>query len=214
MRVFTFLAKRPSLRLVEARGAASPGLVFLLGFLLLGLWRTAMAGEWLPLKHDGVHDPRSRAVKILQQPSEALSRMTPDSAGNQVRWVQALAKGEIRPREKLFPQTKIEKLDLDVILDVTGSMPAVRFPHRPHTEWLACENCHDAIFAKQRGGTKISMFKILQGEQCGICHGAVAFPLTECTRCHSVMRPGASKPEIPPGIDPRIHMPPPPGQQP
>jgi hypothetical protein len=30
------------------------------------------------------------------------------------------------------------------------------------------------------------MQKILDGEQCGVCHGAVAFPLTECRRCHSV----------------------------
>jgi hypothetical protein len=26
------------------------------------------------------------------------------------------------------------------------------------------------------------------GEHCGRCHGAVAFPLTECTRCHSVQQ--------------------------
>lgn len=187
-----------------ARGVASPGLVlFLLFFLLL---RSAGAGEWLPLNNDGIHDPRSRAVKILQQPREALQRLTPDHAGNQVRWVQVLEKGEIRPREKLFPQTVVEKLDLDVILDAKGGMPAVRFPHRPHTEWLDCVNCHDGLFAKRAGGSKISMFKILQGEQCGVCHGAVAFPLTECARCHSIPRPGQTQPIIPPGIDPRIHQ--------
>lgn len=187
-----------------ARGITSPGLVlFLLFFLLL---RSAGAGEWLPLNNDGIHDPRSRAVKILQQPREALQGLTPDHAGNQVRWVQVLDKGEIRPREKLFPQTVVQKLDLDVILDAKGGMPAVRFPHRPHTEWLDCVNCHDALFAKRAGGSKISMFKILQGEQCGVCHGAVAFPLTECARCHSIPRPGQTQPIIPPGIDPRIHQ--------
>lgn len=190
-----------------ARGAGSPGLALFLAFFLLLCSLPGRAGEWLPLANDGVHDPRSRAVKILQQPREALSKLTPDHAGNQVRWVQALDKGEIKPRERLFPQTEINKLDLDVILDVKGGMPAVRFPHRPHTEWLDCVNCHDGIFAKERGGTKISMFKILQGEQCGICHGAVAFPLTECGRCHSIARPGAAKPEIPPGIDLRMHQP-------
>jgi hypothetical protein len=30
------------------------------------------------------------------------------------------------------------------------------------------------------------MLAILEGEQCGQCHGAVAFPLTECTRCHAI----------------------------
>lgn len=187
-----------------ARGVASPGLaLFLVASLLLS---NGWAGEWLPLANDGIHDPRSRAVKILQQPREALQGLTPDNAGNQVRWVQALEKGEIRPREKLFPQTVVQKLDLDVILDAKGGMPAVRFPHRPHTEWLDCVNCHDGLFTKSAGQSKISMFKILQGEQCGVCHGAVAFPLTECARCHSIPRPGTLKPVIPSGIDPRIHQ--------
>lgn len=207
MRVSTSPVERAVRWPARARGAASPGLALFLALVALLAWLPAGAGEWLPLANDGVHDPRSRAVKILQQPREALSRLSPDHAGNQVRWVQALDKGEIKPRERLFAQTEVRKLDLDVILDVKGGMPAVRFPHRPHTEWLDCVNCHDKIFAQQRGGTKISMFKILQGEQCGICHGAVAFPLTECGRCHSIPRPGASKPEIPPGIDPRIHLP-------
>lgn len=207
MRVSTFPADLFNRLQHVARGAASPGLALFLAFSLLLGSLPGWAGEWLPLSNDGVHDPRSRAVKILQQPREALSRMTPDNAGNQVRWVQALDKGEIKPRERLFPQTEVQKLDLDVILDVKGGMPAVRFPHRQHTEWLDCSNCHDTIFARQRGGTKISMFKILQGEQCGICHGAVAFPLTECARCHSIPRPGTSKPEIPPGIDLRMHQP-------
>lgn len=207
MRVSTFPADLSQLLQQLARGAGSPGLaLFLAFFLQLCSW-PGWAGEWLPLANDGVHDPRSRAVKILQQPREALSKLTPDYAGNQVRWVQALDKGEIKPRERLFPQTEIRKLDLDVILDVKGGMPAVRFPHRQHTEWLDCVNCHDGIFAKERGGTKISMYKILQGEQCGICHGAVAFPLTECARCHSIPRSGAAKPEIPPGIDLRMHQP-------
>ena len=29
------------------------------------------------------------------------------------------------------------------------------------------------------------MGNILDGEYCGICHGAVSFPLTECDRCHN-----------------------------
>lgn len=120
--------------------------------------------------------------------------MTPDTAGNQVRWVQAIEKGEIKPRPSLFSSMQPQLLDLDVLLDLKGGMPIVRFPHRAHTLWLACENCHDHLFAKQAGGTKLSMFAILQGEQCGVCHGAVSFPLTECFRCHSVLRPGQGRP--------------------
>ncbi|MBS1142896.1 MAG: hypothetical protein H6R14_302 [Proteobacteria bacterium] len=205
MRVSTSPADRFDPSTGKARGVPSPGLVLFLALFLVMMGR-AVAGEWLPLNGDGIHDPRSRALRILQQPQEALQRLTPDNAGNQVRWVQALEKGEIKPREKLFPGTKVEKLDLDIILDVKGGMPAVRFPHRPHTEWLDCSNCHDALFARTTGASKISMYKILQGEQCGVCHGAVAFPLTECARCHSIARPGTKKLELPAGIDPRIHQ--------
>jgi hypothetical protein len=34
----------------------------------------------------------------------------------------------------------------------------------------------------------MNMLQILSGEKCGQCHGAVAFPLTECARCHRVPR--------------------------
>lgn len=165
-----------------------------------------MAGEWLPLAKDGIHDPRSPGTKQLQQPRDALSKLTSDTTGNQVRWIQALEKGEIQPREKLFAETEVKKLDRDIILNINGGMPAVRFPHRQHTEWLDCSNCHEGIFASETGKTKISMYLILQGEQCGVCHGAVAFPLTECMRCHSIAKQPGEKPQMPPGINPLMHQ--------
>lgn len=163
-------------------------------FFLLGvcLSEVAMAadGTWLPLKGDGVHDPRSPAVKELLEPAQALGELAsaaPDPyIGNQVRWVHAIEKGLISPRAQLHPDTRIQVLDLDVFLGVGGSMPVVRFPHRAHTYWLDCSNCHEHLFKAKAGGNSISMYQILQGEQCGVCHGAVAFPLTECARCHSV----------------------------
>jgi c(7)-type cytochrome triheme protein len=97
-------------------------------------------------------------------------------------------------------------------------MPAVRFPHRPHTLWLDCANCHEHLFKSKAGANKLSMQKILEGEQCGLCHGAVAFPLTECNRCHSTPQHEAinimrarlkqqaappAKPPLPPALAPR-----------
>lgn len=202
MRVFTFLVRQLLSTLRATRAAWRLRVAFC---LCLGAVSAAGAGDWIPLARDGVHDPRSPGTKQLQQPRDALTHLTPDSVGNQVRWVQALDKSEIQPREKIFPQTEVRKLDRDVILNVNGSMPAVRFPHRQHTEWLDCKNCHEGIFSYQKGETDISMFKILQGEQCGICHGAVAFPLTECTRCHSIPRDGASQPVIPAGAKELLH---------
>lgn len=145
---------------------------------------------WGRLRDDGIHDPRSPAVREKQEPGDALSviaKQAPDpNVGNQVRWVKALDSGAISPRTNLWPDTKIRVLDQDIYLNVGGSVGVVRFPHRQHTLWLDCSNCHDAIFKAEAGANPISMLRILEGEQCGVCHGAVAFPLTECNRCHSV----------------------------
>lgn len=144
------------------------------------------------MRKDGIHDPRSPAIKLLQQPGDALSKLAPDTAGNQVRWVEALEKGQINPRDTLKPGTKVRVLDQDILMSLKGGMPIVRFPHRLHTLWLDCANCHEELFKSKTGATDVSMNLILQGEQCGVCHGAVAFPLTECNRCHSVVRPSGN----------------------
>jgi c(7)-type cytochrome triheme protein len=165
-------------------------------------------GDWSPLRKDGLHDPKSPAIKLLQEPREALSKLPPDTTGNMVRWVEALQKGIIKPRPSLKPGVKENILDQDILLDLKGSMPIVLFPHKRHTEWLDCSNCHDGVFKKQTGATQISMMQILAGEQCGICHGAVSFPLTECYRCHSVVRPGQVRPDTPPALPSTHSLPP------
>ena len=145
--------------------------------------------DWLPLANDGVHDPENPALAVMQEPSEALSQLPRDEAGdvgNKVRWVRALEGGYIDPRTNIFPETKIEVLDLDILMKNTGSANYVLFPHKPHTEWLDCSNCHEEIFKTKAGATRMSMLEILSGEFCGRCHGAVAFPLLVCNRCHSV----------------------------
>lgn len=160
-------------------------------FIALSAAAQPQPREWQPLARDGLRDPGSPAVRILQQPGDALKGLAYDHAGNQVRWVQALKEGQITPRSSLHKPLNSESYDKDVLLNLKGGMPVVRFPHRIHNEWLDCTNCHDHLFRKKRGATQISMFLILQGDQCGVCHGAVAFPLTECARCHSVKREDA-----------------------
>ncbi len=157
-----------------------------------GLAGVALAAPslWQRLEKDGVHDPRGPGIALLQQPGDALSALPRDSAGNLVNWVRAIDSGAIAPRTHLQPETEVRVLDLDLIIAKYGSMPAVKFPHRQHTLWLDCANCHDRLFKAKAGANRFSMTAILNGEQCGVCHGAVAFPLTECNRCHSV--PNAS----------------------
>lgn len=146
--------------------------------------------RWANLAADGIRDPRSPAIKLLQEPADGLAPLAtkaPDAGiGNQVRWVHAIEQGLINPRSNILPGTKMEVLDLDIYLNIGGSTDVVRFPHKAHTYWLDCVNCHDRLFSRTAGESPLSMLKILEGEQCGQCHGAVAFPLTECARCHSV----------------------------
>lgn len=170
----------------------SPPIVAVRSLLRAALAACACAGvlaassPWLPLEKDGIHDPKSPAIGVLQQPADALSALPRDTAGNLVDWVRALETGAIAPRTNLLPETNVRVLDQDLIIARFGSMPAVKFPHRPHTLWLDCSNCHNGLFVDKAGANRFSMTAILNGEQCGVCHGAVAFPLTECNRCHSV----------------------------
>lgn len=76
-------------------------------------------------------------------------------------------------------------MDVDVPIAVKGTMANVVFPHKAHTEWLACGNCHVGLYQMQRGVNAVGMVKITEGESCGVCHGSVAFPLDDCQRCHS-----------------------------
>ncbi|MBF0309652.1 MAG: hypothetical protein HQL56_09010 [Magnetococcales bacterium] len=162
---------------------------WLLPLLSILLVFPVLAGDkrsWQPLKKDGLHDPKGPAIDELQNPGEALSILPPDLVGNMVRWVVALQEGRIQPRTNILPDTRINVLDLDLIYGNTGDQPFVRFPHKPHTEWLDCSNCHEGIFKTKFNTSGIKMSLILEGRFCGQCHGAVAFPLTECQRCHSI----------------------------
>jgi c(7)-type cytochrome triheme protein len=158
----------------------------LIVILLASCMTVVQAANWQTLRNDGLHDPENSALRLLQNPGDALSRLPADSAGNKVNWIKALEDGYIAPRSELRENKPVQILDSDILLNKTGSIPRVRFPHKAHTQWLDCENCHEKIFKSEAGATPISMGKILEGEYCGVCHGAVAFPLTECNRCHSV----------------------------
>jgi c(7)-type cytochrome triheme protein len=137
------------------------------------------------LTEDGIHDPTNDAIKALQEPSEAMSAFPLDRRGG-VDWVKAINLGIINPRADLKGEQEMLVMDMDIMFKDTGNMPWVRFPHKAHTQWLACENCHPAIFLPQKGANDPSMDGILAGRYCGRCHDKVAFALWICERCHSV----------------------------
>lgn len=144
-------------------------------------------GEWNPPPaEDGIHDPDHEETYWLQQPKEAFEGLPDNRFGNHIDWVKALATQAINPRfDRIDPDKKPFVLDLNIVREVKGSMPNVVYPHKQHTEWLDCSNCHPAIFTPKKGANQISMASIIMGQQCGVCHGKVAFPISECRRCHS-----------------------------
>jgi len=74
----------------------------------------------------------------------------------------------------------------------TKPVNAVIFSHKTHTEnsGLACDECHDKIFAMQKGAAEkandFTMQSLYDGKYCGKCHdGSTAFASnTRCNTCH------------------------------
>jgi c(7)-type cytochrome triheme protein len=149
------------------------------------------SSEWNPAPiEDGIHDPENEGTKMLQSPKIAFETLPKSTSGNRVDWVKALHRGEIAPRyDRLDADVVPIVMDLNIVREVKGSMPNVVYPHKQHTKWLDCSNCHPAIFIPEKGANQISMASILLGQQCGVCHGTVAFPVSECRKCHSQKKP-------------------------
>ncbi len=150
-----------------------------------------------PLAEDGIHDPEGEAIDVLQNPKQAMKDFPKDRRG-EVDWVRALQEGYIHPRKSRTGDPWEEglpmEMDFDIIMKNTMQMPWVRFPHKPHTQWLACSNCHPKIFIPREGANDISMTKVLRGQYCGRCHDKVSFSLFVCERCHSVPHEGSPPP--------------------
>lgn len=135
---------------------------------------------------DGIHDPGNDGTHALLPPLTAYAGLPKSMAGNRINWVEALSTAKINPRwDRMDPKAEPVVMDLNIVREVKGSMPDVVYPHKQHTMWLDCSNCHPAIFVPQKGANAISMAAILLGEKCGVCHGKVAFPVSECRLCHS-----------------------------
>jgi len=103
-----------------------------------------------------------------------------------VDWVAALEQGMIKPRSNIDPNVP-EGLPFDmniVMPSKTGMIAGAYFPHKTHTTWMSCDSCHIKIFMPLAGSNDLTMSTIAKGQACGVCHGKVAFPLNDCTRCH------------------------------
>lgn len=148
---------------------------------------TGAADRNPPPATDGLHDANIADVQILQAPREAFATLPKAIGGNGVDWMAALKSSKIAPRyDKSDPTAKPELLDLDVIRECKGTTPDVIYSHSAHAEWVDCPVCHPAIFESAKGANTMTMAEIMAGQKCGACHGSVAFPVSDCKRCHAV----------------------------
>lgn len=117
-----------------------------------------------------------------------------------VDWATAIKTGKVKPRHTLDPKSGPDEVPftLDVVIFTKSkTQPDVVFPHAVHTMWLTCTNCHPAIFPMnaKEANKMMTMPKIAAGDFCGRCHNRIAFPLSDCLRCHV-------KPKDQPPVDP------------
>ena len=105
-----------------------------------------------------------------------------------VDWAKLVRANLIKPKHSLDPGAdEMPPLKMDVVITAKGDyVNDVLYPHEMHTFWLKCEVCHPKIFVPAKGQNNMTMVGIVQGKWCGRCHGKVAFPLTDCNRCHTV----------------------------
>ncbi|HEY5649679.1 MAG TPA: c(7)-type cytochrome triheme domain-containing protein [Nitrospiria bacterium] len=136
---------------------------------------------------------------LKEHPIALEESLLPKDRFGLIDWADAIKAGNVKPLHDFDPKKPdMPQIDMDVVVFTKSQfMPDVIFPHKIHTMWLTCTNCHPSIFpmnAKQ-ANAMMTMPKIAAGEFCGKCHNRVAFPLSDCERCHI-------KPRNVPPIDP------------
>jgi c(7)-type cytochrome triheme protein len=151
----------------------------------------------------GLAGDAERAGLAPHPPALELADLPKDRYGL-IDWAKAIKMGKVKPRDSLDPNDKpVPPMNLDIVIFTKSQFqPDVIFPHFVHTLWLTCTNCHPAIFPMNaKEANKImTMPKIASGEFCGRCHNRIAFPLSDCLRCHV-------KPKDEPPVDPNFKGP-------
>jgi len=141
---------------------------------------------------DSVADPENATEFVgemyqigLGWHAAALEGLPTDKFGL-VDWVAALEQGLIEPRGSVQPNVpEGVPFDMNILMpSKTGMIAGAYFPHKTHTTWMSCDSCHIKIFMPLAGSNDLTMSTIVKGQACGVCHGKVAFPLNDCTRCH------------------------------
>jgi c(7)-type cytochrome triheme protein len=122
--------------------------------------------------------------------SRFTERLPRERLGNGINWEKAENAGLIKPID-FIEGVSIKRSSLGVQKDFAigakiDGVPQIIFSHKKHTVWNGCEVCHPEIFmGVKRGASQYSMIDLFEGKYCGVCHDKVAFPQSDCTRCHT-----------------------------
>ncbi|MFQ5899958.1 MAG: c(7)-type cytochrome triheme domain-containing protein [Thermodesulfobacteriota bacterium] len=131
-----------------------------------------VGAEWNPEKLEGKDFPRDRFGFI--------------------NWVGMMNSGVIKPIHSLDPDEKDETRETEILFQVLSDfVDNILWPHKLHTYWVKCEQCHEGKGEKQMlfkpvlGANKIRMRTMVKEKKfCIHCHGKVSFPIADCIRCH------------------------------
>ena len=121
-------------------------------------------------------------------PAALASNLLPKDKYGLVDWAKAVKENLLTPRHSLDPDAEdIPPFDFNILIETKSNfVKDVVFPHYIHTWWLKCEICHPKIFIPVRGANNMTMVgMIVDNKFCGRCHGKIAFPFTDCNRCHT-----------------------------
>jgi c(7)-type cytochrome triheme protein len=143
-----------------------------------------------PVLQDTARPP----IEAVLDRDSTLALLPIDAAG-QVDWVEARRLGVVRPRSSLPGEVARNSgggFDYDFLLEGPNEMFDALFPHSAHSDDIACQSCHPAIYPYRN--KTITMREINDGKSCGRCHGTVAFSAATCVRCHSAMPAPSPKP--------------------
>jgi len=151
-----------------------------------------LAGRGDPTHPPGIGYKKGRAW----HPQALEAAGLPKDKFGLIDWAKIVREGLIKPRFSLDPNATDEfpPLQMDVIIHTKSDyINDVLYPHEIHTWWLKCEVCHPKIFIPAAGQNNITMQGIVKGKWCSRCHNKVAFPLSNCTRCHTVPKKKSAK---------------------
>ncbi|HEY6001665.1 MAG TPA: c(7)-type cytochrome triheme domain-containing protein [Anaeromyxobacter sp.] len=139
-----------------------------------------------------------RAETSSAEASEAFdefARPLPRTAAGTIDWDEAEARGLLAPADSV-EGASVARRPLPYEKEITIALKrtaGIVFSHKKHARWSGCELCHPEIFPMSPSASfRYSMQRIMGGEHCGACHGKVAFPLSDCDRCHTE-RPKAGR---------------------